>query len=242
MPKPGFEINRNHNRGELRKIFQQFGRVHIPDFLDLKSANSIYKEISNSIDWKLSIGNNGTNLDYDYAEFQKQDPDDINKFQNLLRKSASEGFQYCFKTYRLSEKINAKECHYEKLNEFFRFINSPQFLIFMRNLTGVSEGIYCDAQVTNFTSGDFLTQHHDENSNKGRIAAFVYNLTPIWRPDWGGLLQFIGKDNHITEAYTPCFNALNILKVPQNHSVSFVAPYAIGKRLSITGWFRIIRD
>ncbi|MBX9747268.1 MAG: hypothetical protein K2X34_10220, partial [Hyphomonadaceae bacterium] len=47
-----------------------------------------------------------------------------------------------------------------------------------------------------------------------------------------------GEDGHIAEAYTPRWNALNILKVPQPHAVSVVAPFAHGARYSITGWLR----
>jgi Rps23 Pro-64 3,4-dihydroxylase Tpa1-like proline 4-hydroxylase len=36
----------------------------------------------------------------------------------------------------------------------------------------------------------------------------------------------------------PAFNALNILAVPQRHNVGFVAPFAGGMRLSISGWLR----
>jgi Rps23 Pro-64 3,4-dihydroxylase Tpa1-like proline 4-hydroxylase len=51
-------------------------------------------------------------------------------------------------------------------------------------------------------------------------------------------LQFIGEDGHITEGYVPRFNALNLLRVPQKHCVSFVTPAATGGRYSVTGWLR----
>jgi Rps23 Pro-64 3,4-dihydroxylase Tpa1-like proline 4-hydroxylase len=61
-------------------------------------------------------------------------------------------------------------------------------------------------------------------------------MTPEWRPDWGGILQFIDARGNIAEGYTPCFNALNIFRVPAVHSVSQVALYG-GFRYSVTGWF-----
>jgi SM-20-related protein len=64
------------------------------------------------------------------------------------------------------------------------------------------------------------------------------NFTPAWKSDWGGLLQFIDEDGHVAEAYAPAFNALNILRVPQKHAVSYVTPFAGAGRYSITGWLR----
>ncbi len=52
-----------------------------------------------------------------------------------------------------------------------------------------------------------------------RIAAYVLNMTPQWRPDWGGALLFSDRPGHISEGYLPAFNALNLFSVPQEHLV-----------------------
>ena len=93
-----------------------------------------------------------------------------------------------------------------------------------------------DAQATLYRPGDFLTVHDDSIGGHKRLAAYVLNLTPIWRADWGGVLQFLGANGHVEEGYVPCFNALNVFRVPTQHSVSQVALYG-SLRYSITGWF-----
>lgn len=108
----------------------------------------------------------------------------------------------------------------------------------MRALTGDPTCAFCDDQATRCLPGHFLTRHDDARGDHGRLFAYVLNLTPGWRSDWGGQLQFIGEDGHVTEPFTPAFNALNIFRVPQDHAVSVVAPFAGGARLSITGWVR----
>jgi Rps23 Pro-64 3,4-dihydroxylase Tpa1-like proline 4-hydroxylase len=72
----------------------------------------------------------------------------------------------------------------------------------------------------------------------GRRAAYVLNLTPEWRPDWGGLLQFYDAMGNVSRAFTPGFNVLNIFRVPQPHSVSWVTPLAAAPRYAVTGWLR----
>jgi SM-20-related protein len=50
--------------------------------------------------------------------------------------------------------------------------------------------------------------------------------------------MFIDARGHVTQGLTPAFNALNLFKTPQLHSVSAVAPFAGANRLSVTGWLR----
>ena len=118
------------------------------------------------------------------------------------------------------------------------FLNSPEFIDFARRVTGVGEISLVDAQATLYEAGDFLTVHDDDVAGKNRVAAYVRGLAPKWCADWGGVLQFIAGDGHVAEGYVPPFNSLNILRVPQAHSVSMVAPFTPVGRYSVTGWFR----
>ena len=68
--------------------------------------------------------------------------------------------------------------------------------------------------------------------------AMKANLTPVWCAEWGGLLNFLGRDGNVAEAFTPAWNALNFLKVPQEHFVGAVAGFVAEQRLSFSGWVR----
>ena len=122
--------------------------------------------------------------------------------------------------------------------DLYDMLNGPAFLGFVRTLSGDPRAAYVDAQATRYRAGDFLTAHDDDVVGKSRLYAYVLNLTPQWRTDWGGLLAFHDADGHLAEAYVPTFNALNIFRVPQLHSVTQVASFAAGSRMSITGWIR----
>ncbi|MBB1180632.1 2OG-Fe(II) oxygenase, partial [Pseudomonas sp. FW305-3-2-15-E-TSA4] len=73
---------------------------------------------------------------------------------------------------------------------------------------------------------------------KHRLLAYVLNLTPRWRVDWGGLLLFLDPDGHVAEGYAPKFNALNIFRTPFPHAVTQVSTFAGAPRYAITGWIR----
>ena len=112
----------------------------------------------------------------------------------------------------------------------------------MRAVTGDDTIAFADAQATRFDPGHFLTCHDDKVGGKSRRVAYVLSLSPVWRPDWGGALQFFGVDGNIEQAYVPTYNAINLFRVPSDHSVSIVAPFAGASRYSITGWLRSGKD
>jgi Rps23 Pro-64 3,4-dihydroxylase Tpa1-like proline 4-hydroxylase len=118
------------------------------------------------------------------------------------------------------------------------FANSEAFLGPMREITGEPRIAFADAQVTRYRRGHFLTAHDDGIEGKNRYFAYVLNLSPRWKIEWGGLLMFHGDDGHVAEAFLPNFNSLNLLKVPALHSVSQVSLFAGDDRLAITGWLR----
>ena len=63
-------------------------------------------------------------------------------------------------------------------------------------------------------------------------------MTPEWRPDWGGALQFYNESrDQIVDGFLPTFNALNLFRVPMWHSVTKVAAFG-GMRYAISGWLK----
>ena len=122
--------------------------------------------------------------------------------------------------------------------QLIEFLNSSAFIGSDRRLTGDSSIALVDANATLYEPGHFLTRHDDAVDGKNRVAAYVLNLTPVWSADWGGILNFHAGDGHVIEGYVPTFNALNVFRVPQMHGVSYVTPFAVAGRFSVSGWFR----
>ena len=120
----------------------------------------------------------------------------------------------------------------------FEFLNGSEFLDTIRAVTGDAQIAFADAQATRFDPGHFLTCHDDAIAGKNRRVAFVLSLSPSWRPDWGGALQFFDPAGNVEEAFTPTYNALSLFGVPMDHSVGVVAPFAGAPRYSISGWLR----
>ncbi len=231
-------LNPELDREKYARLYQDNNRVHIPDILTRESAEAIYQAMLNEVPWQTNFndGEKGHTLHQIQIDAMNEVQRDL--LTTHVHQKAKYDFQYVFNAYSLSDARAQNLNPGLFINKMLDFVNSDEYLRFMRQVTGYEEAAFSDAQCTLYRPGHFLSDHSDDVGGKNRLAATVFNFTPRWRADWGGILQFIDEDDHIIQGMTPCFNALNILKVPQKHSVSYVVPHAEGGRYAITGWLR----
>jgi len=225
---------------QVRATLQRAGRAHVPEYFTQAAAQRVFEACR---DAEFSVVFQGAQGAYDIkaASAAALSVDQRVELGAAIYAQASSGFQYLFDSYRISDEVEAGRLSEGPLAELFAALNADGTLQYLRAITGDERIQYLDAQATRYRPGHFLTVHDDHQDGKDRLYAYVINLTPVWRADWGGLLMFMADDGHVAEAFTPRWNALNILKVPQPHAVSVVAPFARGARYSITGWMRARR-
>lgn len=233
-----FRLNPALDAPLFAERFATDGRVHIPGFLAPEAAESLFQEIKQSSDWRLII-NQGDQLFELGREAQAALTDEKRAQLDLaVYQSARAGFQYRYETIRVPDGQAERKRAPSLLNRFAEFLSSDEAIAFLREVTNLNAVDFADAQATAYGPGHFLTAHDDAVEGKNRHAAYVFNLTRDWHIDWGGLLTFHGPDGHVQQAFGPKFNALNIFRVPQVHSVSYVAPYVPYRRYAVTGWLR----
>lgn len=160
------------------------------------------------------------------------------QIEGAVHDGARSGFQYYYETIRVSETPDERAHRALPVDALIDRFNSRDGIAFWRRLTGNPRVSLVDGQATRYLPGDFLTRHTDFVDGKNRVAAYVLGLSPRWQAEWGGLLLFHGPDGEVTHGFVPRFNTLNVFTVPQNHSVSVVAPFAPEPRVAITGWIR----
>jgi SM-20-related protein len=226
------ELNPQLDRVALAEDFRRSQRIHIPNVLTDASAARLSRALQQETPWNVTFNKGG-----DFLDAENVSPDERARLsRGAFERARSPGFHYIYDNHRLSRNGEAygNPAHY--LAKLVTFLNAPNVLQFMREVTGLKDIAWADAQATLYRQGDFLTAHDDKTGGHKRLAAYVLNMTANWRPDWGGVLQFIDERGHIAEGYVPTFNALNLFKVPADHAVSQVAVYG-GFRYSVTGWF-----
>jgi Rps23 Pro-64 3,4-dihydroxylase Tpa1-like proline 4-hydroxylase len=242
MSRAEITLNPAVDRHAARAAFAAEGRVHIPAVLEASSAQGVYRAIVENDKWNLVFDLNGQHRDLDAAGMAELGQARFGEFLKIVHGQAERGFQYLFSNFPLYEFYHRNADPAHSFNRVFEFLNSRAFMSFIISVTGCEDIAFADAQVTRYTAGHFLTAHDDAVEGKNRRVAYVLGMTPEWRADWGGQLQFLGDDGHVERAYTPAFNALNLFKVPMKHAVSAVSPFAGAPRYSITGWLRAGED
>jgi len=213
------------------------GRVQIPGLLDDASAETLRDEAAVRTPFQtVTLGGKG-HVDLPAAWLEGLTPAQRTDMGRAAQEAATERFHYLYDNHPLWDLDEAGRLD-GVWKAWLAFANSEAFLGPMREITGEPRIAFADAQVTRYRRGHFLTAHDDGIEGKNRYFAYVLNLSPRWRIEWGGLLMFHGDDGHVAEAFLPNFNSLNLLKLPALHSVSQVSLFAGDDRLAITGWLR----
>ena len=225
-----------------RAQFQREGKVQIAPFLADDVAHRMRAHLLGRGDWVEVLNSGDRTFEIDRAGQSALSEPERTQLNELVNASARDGFQYRYETLRVpNSTAERKASAGEMLADFAEFMSNPPALSLLRDITGCNDIAFADAQATLYRPGDFLTAHDDAVEGKSRLAAYVLGLTPDWRTEWGGLLMFHDKRGDVSCALLPRFNSLTLFSVPQLHSVSLVAPFTGGDRLSITGWLRASR-
>ena len=222
----------------LAERYRAKARLQIRDVLLTDLAERIHQCLTRETPWGVVYNEGGRNVTVEADELRTMPPQERGRRAMLATQRARDGFQFLYHAYLLLSNYQTGKNPDLFLNTVFEGLNSEPMLEFVRQVTGISTIVKCDAQATLYAPGHFLTRHNDSaDASMKRRVAYVLGFTKSWHPDWGGLLQFYDDDN-VTDVFMPRFNSLSLFTVPQFHAVTYVAPYAPMGRLAITGWFQ----
>ena len=227
----------------LKEAFSQQGRLQIPELLIESSADKIFQTLKSQNQWNIVWNDNGKHIDMDYAGVMQLPKQKLAQIQHTILEQARTAFQYFYANIPIYDIVQNQLLPGHFFHDIYHFINSKEVLDLIRQVTGNDQIAFADAQATRYSAGHFLTEHDDDVAGKGRVAAYVLNLTPNWKADWGGALVFPNTElsnskQGFSDALFPSYNALNLFSVPQRHAVTMVSPFATQSRYAITGWFR----
>lgn len=222
----------------LRRQFGAKDRLHVAGFLTDNSITTILEALDEDIPWNTVFNQNSKHFDLHPTQLDAMTGEQHDQLRQTIYAQAQRGFQYWYQNYPIYDAVKSGNNPDLGIHGIYDFVNSEPFLQFVTDVTGIENLDYADCQATAFGPNHFLTSHHDGIEQKNRQLAYVINLTPSWKPDWGGALVFYDGAGNISEGFLPHPNCINILRVPVPHSVQMVAPFAGARRLSITGWIR----
>lgn len=223
------------DRAAWAHTFASKGHVRIPDFLDRGAATRLASHIADRTDWRQIVNSGQKIFELDRETRAVMSIDRQRALDEAVYLNARSGFQFRYEAIRVPEGSPALDA----LSAFVRNLSGGEVRTLLRTVVGSAAIEFADGQATAFSAGDFLTSHDDDVEGKGRIAAYVLGLTPVWRVDWGGLLLFHeDAEEEQVSGWAPRFNSLDLFRVGKMHSVSLISPSAAAPRVSVTGWLR----
>lgn len=236
---PELSIQTEDQRVIVRERLARTGRAQMQGVLAASDAQALY-EAARTVDYNVVMRRETGHVDLPGAWLASLEPGQRQALGQAVQTSAQDSFQYLYDNYPIYDLVQSgRGWNLAPIwRDLVTFLNGESFLNLMRDVTGEARISMADSQLTRYRIGHFLTEHDDHAEGKNRFYAYVLNLTPVWRIEWGGLLAFHGADGNVAEAFTPRFNTLNLLKVPAPHSVTQVALSAAADRISVTGWLR----
>jgi hypothetical protein len=222
----------------LRALLRAHSRLQVPAFLQEDAAVRLHACLRDEVPWEAAQRADAGAVVGQSPTAVPGSDEDAALLETVTRR-ARDGFEFYFDRYRMVEAYRDGLDPGLLLHSVLAFLNSPTFIEFARYLTGDPAIRMVSAMAVRYRQGHFLRLHHDRTTEEDRAYAYVMNLSPEWKPDWGGLLEFLDPgERRVVETYTPHWNSLSLFRVPQAHQVSLVAPWALAPRYSITGWFR----
>jgi hypothetical protein len=237
-PMAEYRLNPDLDVAALARAFAADRRVRVQELLDREAVIELYRWLIDNDGWWQLVNMPEGIVELDRAERAGMSAEEHAALEERVQEGARFGFQYRYEGLRVPADAGEMGEGDDPLARFAELMSSGPMLDFLRAVTGSAEVAFTDGQATAYGPGDFLTGHDDDVAGKNRIAAYVFGMTPQWRPEWGGLLLFHGQGDSQVSGVVPRFNTLDLFAVPQQHSVSLVTPAAPTRRYAITGWLR----
>jgi hypothetical protein len=238
---PPFALDPGIDADALRAAYEERGHVQISPFLAGAGAERLLEHLRARQDWVVAAQPGGSRIvEFDRAAFEALPPVQREAIHKLAAPREMSGFRYFFERIAAVTEPGAEREAGTLLSAFHDFLTSAPVMHLMRRITGAADIDFADAHASAYGAGHFLTLHNDNARDRGRRAAYVLGLTPEWRPEWGGLLLFHDENGDVMRGLLPRMNVLNLFRVPLDHSVSGVVPFAPERRFAVTGWLRAI--
>jgi SM-20-related protein len=231
-------LSRELDLAALAGQFAADGVLQVRQALRPEVADLLHDCLDRQVPWSLAYRDESGPRKLWSEELATIDRSGREALDEQIYAIARQQFQFRYDSFMMVTAYKEKRHPELVLHRVIEQINSREWLDAFRCITGFPQIQRADAQATRYVPGHFLRRHNDLNEDDGRLCAYVINLSHNWQADWGGLLQILDREGQVVRTLMPNFNSISLFRVPTEHCVSPVAPFATGARYAITGWFR----
>jgi hypothetical protein len=170
--------------------FARTGHVRAPGVLPMAEAEALHGWLTGDAPFVRVLNQADKVWDLDAQALASLGTERSAALTQAVHAQARDGFQYIYDALRVSDDPATRTARALPVDRLVAAFNTQPWLDLFRTLTGEPAIRMVDGQATRYLPGHFLTGHDDDVAGKDRVAAYVLNLTPHWRTEWGGLLLF----------------------------------------------------
>lgn len=239
MSQAPIRLNPDLDIAAAAAAYRRDGWVQVPDIFTPETAGFLAELLETRIDWDLAFqGEDGRPAVLGRKEIVGQGEAALQQRLRRMMTQAGSGYGFLYLAYPLITAYLAGRDPGHPVHGLTEFLNAD-FVRLTTAITGRTDIVKADGQLTRYRPGDFIGLHNDVGSEASdRLVAYTLGLTRQWRADWGGQLLFHDAAGDVIRGHAPRWNTLMLFSVPQYHSVAPVAAYAQAPRLSVVGWLR----
>lgn len=234
-----FHVDSRLDPFALRDEFRAQRRLSVHGFVRTASANALYRCLAIDTRFALTVSDGKDVWSLPHSDRVNVTDMEESEINQIAYGAAIDRFAYVYESGGVYDHLKPETTSEAGLlSDFVRFLNSEALIEFVRLVSASAEIESASVEARCYRAGHFVGAQRDRDASRRSRIGFVFNLTPRWRVEWGGLLQFHGSNGHICGAYTPRFNELWLYRIPQVRSVSYVSDFAPDPQLCITGFFQ----
>lgn len=236
-PEQSFDLDVSLEAEALAVLFKEKHRLLVPRVLRVADAEALYGFLASQTSWGMTFrGDPELRQRVSPRDYRSFDSAHTREILDIAYSRRSVERSHLFSALELEDVVRSGG-EISLLDRFAEFLNSAVFIGFLRTITGTPEIKYVDLVATRYDPWHFYSFHFDRRSDREITGALVFNLSPVWMPQWGGLLRFRDARKQVVDTFFPRFNSMSIFLASEEHSVSMVAPFAGEPRYAIGGQF-----
>lgn len=238
-----FEINPKLNVYSLEERLRETGRLRVRNFLQPPCAKALYRHLVNAVAWQTFVVSNERLLATPPGEPVGTDPEEEREILDLACNSARMRFACVYDADGVYPEDMPDDANPSArppdtvLAAFGEFLGSGAIGDMVRRVMEL-DALDIRMCANRLRPGHFATFHSgvpEADKTRKRVSSVYFHLTPEWKPEWGGMLEYRNDEGDVVEALVPSFNTLDILSFPRGYWISRVAPFAGGSVLAVSG-------
>lgn len=220
---------------KARRDFRDFGHAVVEDIWKAAFAEQVIQNIVRNVSFLQCFYAGNEQKELSEKQLSELPQEERQSLFQQIHAEAGKGLGHYYARWQCDSQ--GQQSASGALHSALTWLTNEDNLDLVRDISGIKNLNSVGCMVCRFSQGQYISQRVSGEEDQQRKLAFIIDLTPEWKPEWGGLLHLHATDEQPATFFTPSFNQLTLFDAQKPWSLSYVAPYIKYYRYSLVGWF-----